>query len=147
MSTLRKKSNSKTVLINKIRNNSVIERNLKFANSYFKRLKGLMFVRELNYGLVFIIPKSKIRNISPKTNTIHSFFMRISVDILFLNENKEVIDMKTLKPWKYYSPVVTNKGNNIESVEISYIIELKEGLAKKNKVNIGDKLDFVCENT
>lgn len=95
-----------------------------------------MFIKELNYGLVFIIPKSKLKNISPNANAIHSFFMRVSIDILFLNENKEVIDIKTLKPWEYYSPIFRNKENNIESIEIAYIIELKEGLARKNKINI-----------
>ena len=34
--------------------------NLKYADTYFKRLKGLMFKKNIDYGLVFII-KAKNR--------------------------------------------------------------------------------------
>ena len=40
--------------------NKTIKIKIKFANNYFKRLKGLMFKKNIDYGLVFIT-KAKYR--------------------------------------------------------------------------------------
>ena len=121
----------KTILIKKENNEKIA--NIKFANSYFSRLKGLMFKKKLDYALVL-----KPAKISNKTaSAIHSCFMRINIDVLFLDENKEIYEMKQrLKPWKFYTP----------SIGAKYIIELKEGSIEKYKISIKDKLDFVCES-
>ena len=120
---------NKTILI-KEENNKKIS-NVKFAESFFSRLKGLMFKKNLNYALV--LKPSKVNN--RLASAIHSCFMRIAIDVIFLNENKEVYEIEHLKPWNFYSP----------KSGASYIIELKEGSIEKYKINIGDKLDFVCE--
>ena len=40
-----------------------INMKIKFADTYFKRLKGLMFKKNIDYGLVFIIKyKSRLHN-------------------------------------------------------------------------------------
>lgn len=135
-------TNSKTILINKSRDACIIEKNIKFADSYFKRLKGLMLVKKLNYGLVFIIPESKLRNILPKSSTIHTLFMLMEINVVFLNENNKVVDITTLKPWKSYSPVVTCVEDKIK-----YIVELRKNLDINNKIFIGDELDFVCDQS
>ena len=51
--------------------------NLKYADTYFKRLKGLMFKKNIDYGLVFIIKA----------------------------ENLKIFDIQTLKPWEKYTPL------------------------------------------
>ncbi len=50
------------------------------AKSFLKRLFGLMGKRNIDYGILF-----------PKCNSIHTFFMKENIDIIGLDENKEVI--------------------------------------------------------
>ncbi len=50
------------------------------ANSFSKRLKGLMGEKNINYGMLF-----------PKCNSIHTYFMKENIDIVGLDENNEVI--------------------------------------------------------
>ena len=50
------------------------------ANTFLKRLFGLMGKKEIDYGMLF-----------PKCNSIHTFFMKENIDIVGLDENFEVI--------------------------------------------------------
>ncbi len=50
------------------------------ANTFFKRLIGLMGKQKIDYGMLF-----------PKCNSIHTFFMKESIDVIGLDENNEVI--------------------------------------------------------
>ena len=120
---------NKTILIKEESNEKIA--NVKFADSFLSRLKGLMFKKDLNHALVLKPSKPNNRYIS----SIHTCFMRIAIDIVFLNENREVCEIKHLKTWNFHTP----------KSGASYIIELKEGSIEKYKINIGDKLDFVCE--
>lgn len=122
--------NKKNTILIKEDNNEKIA-NVKFANSYFSRLKGLMFKKNLDYVLVIKPAKPNKRSAS----SIHSFFMRINIDVLFLDKDKKVYEIKQLKTWRFYTP---NTG-------AKYILELKEGSIKEYNIKIGDKLDFVCE--
>jgi len=122
-------NNNKTILIKEKDKKKIA--NVKFADSYFSRLKGLMFKKDLDYVLVLKPAKAK----SKSASSIHSYFMRMAIDVIFLNEEKQVYEMKQLKPWKFFTP----------SIGASYILELKEGTIEKYKISLGDKLDFVCE--
>ncbi len=59
------------------------EFNLDKADSFYKRFKGLMGKKEIKKGLFF-----------PKTNAIHTFFMKDEIDIIMLNKNNKVIYSK-----------------------------------------------------
>ncbi len=50
------------------------------ANTFLKRLFGLMGKKEITYGLIF-----------PRCNSIHTFFMKENIDVIGLDENNEVI--------------------------------------------------------
>lgn len=91
---------------------------IKYADNYFKRLLGLMFKRDIDYGLLFILKYG---------SGIHTCFMRFTIDIYFLDENMIIFDKVTLKPWKYYNP----------SKKAKYILETKENALN---LNIGDEL-------
>lgn len=104
---------------------------LKFANSYFSRLKGLMFKKKLDYVLLLKPLKSKHKFLS----SVHTLFMRFTIDLVFLDKNKKVLETAQLSPWKFYIP---HKPAN-------YILEMEKGAIKKYQIAIGDKLDFVCE--
>lgn len=92
-----------------------------YANTFFKRFKGLMGKKNFDHVLVFT-------NLAD--SGIHTMFMRFEIDVYFADENKVVFDKATLRPWKFYRP----------RKRAEYIIE-----TEKNKLNIkiGDRLDFV----
>ncbi|MDO5851469.1 MAG: DUF192 domain-containing protein [Methanobacteriaceae archaeon] len=94
---------------------------LNYTNTFLKRLKGLMFKKEINQGLIFINKKPK----NKYQSTIHTHFMKINIDIIFLDENMKLIDYTTLNPWKIYIP---------KKDEIKYIIELPQNTIEKEEL-------------
>ena len=93
---------------------------IKYADNYLKRLLGLMFKKDIDYGLLFILKYG---------SSIHTCFMNFTIDVYFLDENKTVFEKVTLKPWKFYKP----------SKKAKYILE-----TKKNYINLkkGEKLEL-----
>ncbi|KZX16144.1 hypothetical protein MBCUT_10100 [Methanobrevibacter cuticularis] len=104
---------------------------IKVANSYFSRLKGLMFKNDIDYILLLTTQKNRYW----LKSSIHTFFMKFTIDVLFLDENKRILEIATIPPWKIYSPKNSSK----------YILEMKEGYASEYNLNVGDKLDFSSE--
>ena len=90
--------------------------NITIANSFFKRLFGLMGKTNIDYGILF-----------PKCNSIHTFFMKENIDIVGLDENNEVI-------YKYES-LPKNKIIKINNErKKTSILELPEYASSKIKV-------------
>ena len=91
------------------------------ADTFFKRLKGLMGKKDFNDCMIFT---------NLKDSSIHTMFMRFEIDVYFIDENKVIFDKTTLKPWRFYRP----------KKQANFILE-----TKKNKLNlkIGDLLDFI----
>ncbi|MBL7663711.1 MAG: DUF192 domain-containing protein [Bacteriovoracaceae bacterium] len=76
-------------LINKTKNKTVLEK-MKVADTFYTRLMGLMFVKHMdNYdGVLF-----------KRSNAIHTFFMKFSLDVIFLNHKYQVVKViKDMKP-------------------------------------------------
>ncbi len=89
------------MLINKTTNKTIIKKTIK-AYSFFKKFKGLMFENEkkFDYALIF-----KFNKIGTTINAIHMLFVFFPIQIIYLNENKKVIEINTIKPWTiYYAP-------------------------------------------
>ena len=99
------------------------------ADSFISRFMGLMFKKNIDQGLILKIPEGRSR----RGSGIHMFFMRMSLDILFLDEEKIVVDMVHLRPWQMYNPKKPAR----------FVIELGEGTSVDTE--IGDELDFICE--
>lgn len=60
------------------------------ANNFFKKFLGLMFKKNIDYGMFF-----------SNTNKIHTFFMKESIDVYGLDNNYVVRDIYVgIKPWK-----------------------------------------------
>lgn len=93
---------------------------IKYADTYLKRLIGLMFKKDIDYGLFFILRYE---------SGVHTCFMRFAIDVYFLDENKIIFDKVTLTPWKYYNP----------AKKARYILETKENALN---LNIGDEFIF-----
>ena len=92
-----------------------------YADTFFKRFKGLMLKKDIDYAIIFT---------GFKDSSIHTHFMRFEIDVYFLDENKVVFDKATLKPWKFYNP----------KKQAKYIIETKKD---ELKIKIRDCLEFI----
>ncbi|MDD1775181.1 MAG: DUF192 domain-containing protein [Methanobacterium sp.] len=102
------------------------------ANSFLSRFMGLMFKGSIENGLVLKIPQGRGR----RGSGIHMFFMRMSLDVLFLDKEKKVVDLVNLKPWQVYNPKKPAR----------FVVELPEGTLNSSKTQIGDELDFTCDH-
>ncbi len=100
---------------------------VRMADTFFKRFRGLMLARNVNYALVFVLPAETKANAS-----IHMFFMLLDIDVIWLNSARRVVDFKTAKKWRLYAPKNAAK----------YIIEGPVGLIKALEVEEGDLIDW-----
>ncbi|MDO5810896.1 MAG: DUF192 domain-containing protein [Methanobrevibacter sp.] len=91
------------------------------ADTFFKRLKGLVGKRDFEDGMLFT-------NLTD--SSIHTMFMRFAIDVYFIDENKIIYDKATLNPWRFYKP----------EKQAEYILETRKN---KLKLEIGDRLDFI----
>jgi uncharacterized protein len=101
------------------------------ADSFFSRFRGLMLKKNLERGLILKLPSQRGR----RSSGIHMFFMRMSLDVIFADSEKKVVDTATLEPWKTYTPIAPAR----------YVIELEKGKLEESKTEIGDELDFTCD--
>ena len=92
-----------------------------YADTFFKRFKGLMGKRDFNNVLVFT-------NLTD--SSIHTMFIRFEIDVYFIDENMVVFDKVTLKPWRFYKP----------ERQAKYIIETKKGMLE---LDVNDKIEFI----
>lgn len=98
----------------------IIDIKIEYADTFFKRFKGLMLKKDIDFGVVFT-------NLTG--SSIHSMFMRFEIDVYFLDKNNVIFDKASLKPWKFYTPKKRPES----------ILE-----TKRNRVNlkIGEKIEF-----
>ena len=71
-------------------------KNIYIAESFFERLKGLMFIsKEKSFSLL-------IKN----CNSVHTCFMKFNIDIYCLDKNYKTIKIyKNTKPFKFILPI------------------------------------------
>ena len=108
------------MILNKT-NDELVNIKIINANSFFKRFKGLMLKKNIDFAMLFS---------NLKDSSIHTHFMRFDIDVYFLDKNKVIFEKATLKPWKFYKP----------KKQANYILETKKD---RLKLKIGDKLDFI----
>lgn len=91
------------------------------ADSFTKRLFGYMFRKTPHHNVILLKP----------CNSIHTFFMKFNIDVLFLDDHMQVIKKITrLGPGQVVTKIM---GANM-------IVEAKEGIL--NKIKVGDKLSI-----
>lgn len=95
------------------------------AHSFFKRLKGLMFTKEISpQSSMYIFPCS----------AIHTYFMNYNIDVLYLDLNNIIIAVdEDLKPGKI--------GRYIKNAVA--VVELPGGKVKETCTKIGQAVEFV----
>ena len=92
---------------------------VKIANNFFKKLIGFMGKKDFDYGIIF-----------PKTNSIHTFFMKESIDVIGLNDAMIVTSI--------YENVKPNKILILKNA--NHTLELPKGESKH--YHIGQKVKF-----
>ena len=99
--------------MNLIYDNKKIE--LKNCKTFFSRLFGFMFKKEIKYALLF-----------NNCNSIHTFFMKENIDVLLLSKDNKILYIyKSLKPWKIILP----------KKQVSNILELPSNTCINLKIN------------
>lgn len=103
-------------------NDLTIPYKITTANTFFQRLKGLMFRKAPLVGEgLWIIP----------CNSIHMCFMKFPIDVVFLCKNVQVVKLvRGIKPWRFVAPV---KGTHSA-------LELPEGAIDELKLQLGQKI-------
>ena len=113
------------MLVKNTTKQTLLADNAKLCKDIFSRALGLMFSTKVK-SLIFVFEKEIIVY-------LHMFFVFYPIDVLFLNKNKVVIEMKeNFAPFSFYSP--KNKSN--------YVIEIPKNIIKKTNTEIGDKIEF-----
>ncbi|MDR2067195.1 MAG: DUF192 domain-containing protein [Endomicrobium sp.] len=82
---------------------------IKVAETFFSKFLGFMFKKNVNYALLF-----------KNCRSIHTFFMRFNLDIVFLDkENKVIKVVRNVKPFRVVLPIK----NSFSILEIPSNIE------------------------
>lgn len=122
-------------MIRNLTKDKILVKRLEIAESVGKKTKGLMFRKELasDSGLLMVFNYER-------RHEIWMFGMRFPIDIVFIDRDKRIVDIKhSVKPmgknpktWRVYR----SKQN------CRYVLEVNSDLVKKTKTEIGDVLDF-----
>lgn len=106
-----------------INENKVVE-NVSVADSFFKRLRGLMFKKFLGSEDGLLIYPCK---------QVHTIYMRFNIDIVFMTKSGEVIfiaeDMKPGLVSKYIK-------------DAHKVLELRGGTARQKNIKAGQVIEF-----
>ena len=114
------------MIIKNITKYRTIMHNAELCDDKLSKFIGLMFSKKRNKALIFRFKEEKII-------ALHMFFVFYSIDILFLDKKKIVVDKKeNFRPFTFYK----SKRKAI------YAIELPNKAIMKTKTEIGDKIEF-----
>jgi hypothetical protein len=114
---------------------TVLTQKTEVAKSAWQKTKGLMFRGSLAEGAGLLM------EFTGETKPgIWMPFMRFPIDIVFISEDKKVVDIKeNVKPisrhpgtWRIYMP----------AAKCRWVLEVSAGRAKETKTKTGDKLSF-----
>lgn len=109
-------------MINELKCESVIVKDVFIADTFIKRFMGYMFRKKPHYEAILIKP----------CNSIHTFFMKFNIDVLFINDKMEIVKkVEKLKSGRIIFPVK----------EASMVVEGEAGKFKKLKV--GEKISIL----
>lgn len=112
-------------MLKNLEDNQIICNKVDIADSFFKRLKGLMFTKEL--------PPDSSMYIYP-CGQIHTFFMNYDIDVLYLDKNNTILAIDdSIKPCKV--------GKKVKGAVA--VVELQAGKAKKSNIKVGQALKII----
>ncbi len=110
-------------IVNKTKS-SILSEEVIIADTPFKRIKGLLGKKELRKGQALVLRPC---------NSIHTFFMRFPIDVLFVDKDNRVIKtISCLKPFKL-TAIYFNA---------AFAIELPSGTIQSFSIQKGDTLQI-----
>lgn len=103
----------------------MVSSEVRIADNFFSRLKGLMFAEKIEgYGGLLIT----------RCNSIHTCFMKFNIDVVFLDKNQKVVKViRELRPWRM-TPMYFSA---------SQVLELQGGTLSP-EIQEGDSFEVVC---
>ncbi len=112
-------------MIKNITKKYVLAKECNTCSNFFTIALGLMFKKKM-------IPTVLKLNKEQKAN-IHTFFVKHYLDVIFLNEQCEVVDIvECLQPKSFYTP----------KQKAMFVVELPEGTIAKSKTEVGDFINI-----
>lgn len=110
--------------------NKVIADKCKVCDSIFSELKGLMFSRKLKEKEALIIPiANKVLN-----SGIHTFFVFYPIDVIWLDSNFKVVDVrKNIRPFTYQIKPTEKTSYIIEFCNLKENIKINDTIKFKNR--------------
>jgi uncharacterized protein len=114
----------RSVIIRNLTKGSILADRAWEASSFWQRFRGLLGRQSLGSGEgLYLHPCS----------SIHSFFMRFSIDALFIDAEKKVLlALPRMKPWRVSKIVLAAVG----------VIELPAGTLERTQTMVGDLLEL-----
>lgn len=108
-------------------NQKVLAYRAKIAASIWQRMKGLLGRQELKKGEALIIPDS---------GSIHTFFMKFSIDLVFLDSQGKVLKIaQNVSPWRLVLAPLRSRN----------VIELPAGITAEQGLEEGQKVQWLEE--
>ena len=112
--------------IRNITKNRIIGHNSELCNDNLSKFIGLMLSKKQNRALIFKFNKEKVIS-------LHMFLVFYPIDVLFISKNMIVVDKKeNFKPFTFYN----------SKKKAMYAVELPDGIIRKTKTELGDKIKF-----
>ena len=112
-------------IINKTKNRPIAQ-NHNVCDTLGSKAKGLMFTRRMTYSLIFPFRKEQFIH-------VHMFFVFYPIDILWLDKNKEIVELREqVRPFRF---VWAN-------TKSQYLVELPSNTLSKTNTEVGDIVDF-----
>ncbi len=109
------------VAVRNMRTLQLLGDRIQVADSFWLRFRGLMGTARLEPGEGMLFPR---------TNSIHMFFMRYPLTIVYLSKDMKVLRSVVVKPWRV-GPVV---------LRAQWVLELPDGC--QENINKGDMLSI-----
>ncbi len=120
------KSDSKNVRIRRQADQEVIADQGRVADTFWRRFKGLMGVRQFPAGHGLLIVPAK---------GIHTHFMSMPIDVLYLDREGTIVDMDMgMRPWRIGR--VRRQAHQV--------LELPAGTIASRGLQVGDRLEIDC---
>ncbi len=104
-----------------------IARAVELSRTVLSQALGLMFRKKIpsDYSMIFVLKK-------PSYVGIHMLFVFFPIDVIFLDEEKRIMGLSSLKPWLGFKAM-----NNVR-----YVIEMKAGTIEKFNLSTGGQMEF-----
>lgn len=112
-------------MITNVTKKTVLANTCSICKNVFSRGIGLMFAKKMTPTVLAFGKENDA--------SIHTYFVRHYLDVLFLNDQWEVVELvQGLQPGKVYRP----------KQKAMFVVELPEGAIAKSKTAQGDVINF-----